>query len=491
MTRIILPIVALLTVLLVSSCDDETETQTIVQRGSAQFEKSELSLSENTETTTITIALNKQAADDGELSVQVSSSNIEKFQFNPGVVDGVIKLPFFKGQSKISFDVTPLDNEIVDGDKTLDFTILSVTGSYDIGVGKTLVTTWVDDESPVQVNFQDQESQGRENSNDAFPVRISFSHITNADGVVRVSIQSADAIYGTHFITFPAASNGIITLAVERGKNEAVFNVFPIDDKLYNEQRSISYTIVGAEGGLEIGGVIHHDLKITDDELGGHGKGYEVVGGGWRYKKRYEYNDDGAISKVYWDQYTPGHTGGIYTYVYNATGKLEKIIRSSVREEIFLREGDRIVKSEEYTNNVLTKYTLYGYDIAGNVAEAAVHYRQPDGRLVLAMLFVYLYHMDHNVYKVLTYSIPAGSEEQVLVATKTFDNYLDVENPFPMVEIVPDQNAQNKLPSSYRVEENGHDITYQLTYQFSNEGKPLSRTATSPSGSETAQYEYY
>jgi hypothetical protein len=156
-----------------------------------------------------------------------------------------------------------------------------------------------------------------------------------------------------------------------------------------------------------------------------------------------------------------------------------------------VREGDRIVKSEEYTNNVLTKYTLYGYDIAGNVAEAAVHYKQPDGTLVLSMLFVYLYHMDHNVYKVLTYTIPAGSEEQVLIATKTFDNYLDVENPFPMVEILPDQKAQNKLPASYRIEENGHDITYQFTYQLSSERKPLSRTATSPSGSETAQYEYY
>ena len=160
---------------------------------------------------------------------------------------------------------------------------------------------------------------------------------------------------------------------MEKGKSSVVFNVFPIDDLLYNEQRSISYTIVGADGGLKKGADLQHDLKITDDELGGYGKGYEVAGGGWRYKRVYEYNDDGAISKVYWDQYTPGHTGGVYTYVYTATGKLEKIIRSSGREEIFVREGDRIVKSEEYTNSVLTKYSVYGYDVAGNVAEAAVH----------------------------------------------------------------------------------------------------------------------
>jgi len=78
-----------------------------------------------------------------------------------------------------------------------------------------------------------------------------------------------------------------------------------------------------------------------------------------------------------------------------------------------------------------------------------------------------------------------------LIGTKTFDRYFDVENQFPMVDILPDQKAQNKLPASYRVEEDGHDIIYELTYQYSNEGKPLSRTATSSSRQEVAYYEYY
>jgi hypothetical protein len=83
-----------------------------------------------------------------------------------------------------------------------------------------------------------------------------------------------------------------------------------------------------------------------------------------------------------------------------------------VREEIFLREGGRIVRSEQHTNGVLTAYTLYGYDQAGNVAEEAIHYKQPDGSLKLATHLVYLYHTDHNVYKVLVYSIPANSDEE-------------------------------------------------------------------------------
>ena len=491
MTRIILPFAALFSVLCVTSCDDEMDKQPVAQRGLVQFEKSELALSENAQETSISITLDGQATGDGELQIQVSSSNVEMFQFEPAVLDGVIELPFLKGQSKISINVTPIDNDVLDGDKTLDLTILSVTPGYDIGTKSSVATVWIDDESPAKVNFGYLESHARENEDAGYPVTISFSHAAKADGIVTISVQSPDAVYGTHFTTMPAATNGIIRIAVERGASEAVFKVFPLDDELYNAERSISYTIASAEGGLEKGGILQHDFKITDDELDGKGKGYEITGGGWRYKKRYEYNQTGAISKIYWDQYTPGHTGGIYTYVYHATGQLEKIVKSSIREEIFLREGERIVKSEEYTNNVLTKYVLYGYDVAGNVAEAAVHYRQPDGTLVLSTLFVYLYYTDHNVYKVLTYSIPKGSDDKVLTGTKTFDNYIDVENPFPMVDILPGHNAQRKLPTSYRVEENDVDITYHFTYQYTNDCKPQSRTATSPSGSETAVYEYY
>ena len=491
MTRIILPLIALFTGFFVVSCDDEEETVVQVVPGTAQFEKSQLSLSENSAKTIITISFNKQAVENGEVSIQVSSSNVEKFQFYPSAVDGVIQLPFAKGQSKVSFEVTSLDNDVLDGDKTLDFVIASVSQGYNIGVTKTLSTVWVDDETPARVNFEDQETEGRENNDDGYPITISFSHAAKADGLVRVAIQSNDAVYGTHFSTEPAVTNGFITLSVAAGKNNVVFKVFPLDDDLHNEQRSISYTIVEVQGGLEKGEYLQHDLKISDDELKGTGKGYDVIAGSWRYKKRYEYNEDGRISKVYWDQYTPGHTGGVYSYVYNASGQLDKIIRSAVREEIYLREGNKITKSEEYTNSVLTKYTLYGYDDAGNVAEAAVHYRQPDGTLKLATIFVYLYHNDHNIYKVLTYTAVEGSEDHDLIGTKTFDHYVDVENPFPMVEVLPDQSAQNKLPASYRIEENGHDITYQFNYQYSEEGKPLSRTATSPSASEIAYYHYY
>lgn len=491
MTRIILPFATLLMSLIVISCDDDNETAPIAQHSTAQFENSALSLSEMSEATKIVIAFSRNAASDGEIQIKVSSTNIEKFQIQPAAVEGTIKVPFLKGQSNVSFDVAPINNDVLDGDKTLEFTIVSVPTGYDIGTTKTLKGIWMDDESPAKVSFGLSTSQAREDISGGYPVLITFSHAAKANGVVKISMQSIDAVYGTHFTTSPAASNGIITLFAVPGNDHLTFNVITSDDELYNDLRSITYTIADVEGGLEKGSRLQHELKITDDELEGTAKGYEINAGAWSYKRRYEYNVNGTISKIYWDKNTPGHTEGVFTYVYDANGQVEKIIHSAVREQIYLREGGRIVRSEQHTNGELTAYTLYGYDPAGNVAEEAIHYKQPDGSLKLATHVIYLYHMDHNVYKVLVYSIPADSDEEVLVSTKTYDFYLDEENPFPMVDILPDRNSQSKLPASYRVEENGHDITYQLTYEFDNAGKPLTRTATSPSGREVASYQYY
>jgi hypothetical protein len=60
-----------------------------------------------------------------------------------------------------------------------------------------------------------------------------------------------------------------------------------------------------------------------------------------------------------------------------------------------------------------------------------------------------------------------------------------------MLEILPNINSQPNLPGSYQVEENGHNILYQFTYVFDENGNPTRRTATSSAGSEVASYEYY
>jgi hypothetical protein len=225
--------------------------------------------------------------------------------------------------------------------------------------------------------------------------------------------------------------------------------------------------------------------------LEGKNKGYTIIAGNWSYKTMYEYNERGLLSQISWEKNTPYHSEGTHVYYYNELDQVTKKVESSMNETIYTWQDGRIIRMEKFNDGILKQYTLYGYDDAGNIGESSIHDLQPDGEFKLTLLFVYLYKLDGNIYKQLTYSPIEGPEEYALLSTRTYDNYLSNENPFSMVEILPNNNTQPNLPGSFRVEENGYNILYQFSYEFDGDGRPTKRIASSSAASEVAYYEYY
>ncbi len=477
--------------LAIISCSDDEITQVTTAPVQARFTQTELILAENEDPLEVVISLTKPAIREGIIVVNVESDDLEKFTTSPAAEGSQIKLSVSAGQSVVKFILTPVNDEQESPDQAIEFTIHSASDGFVIGSEKVLMVSINDDEVPAQVGFMLNQGSARENSSSALDVIIVFSHAVNGAGTIEISTTSVDAIYGTHFVTVPEAINGKITLPVEDGEDHVQFKVIPLNDLQYNGNRNITYSISNVEGYMVKGNQLTHQLTITDDELEGKYKGYTVVAGNWSYKRIYVYNEDGTVSKINWEQNTPYYSGGTYIFHYNEEGQVIKRVESAVDETIFSWQDGKIVKSEKFNNGVLKQFTLYGYDDAGNVGEAAVHDRQPNGELKLSLLFVYLYRTDGNIYKQLTYVPIAGPEEYSLISTRTFDLYLDTASSFSMMEILPNVNSQPNLPGSYRVEENGHDILYQFAYEFDANGKPTRRTATSSAGSEVAYYEYY
>lgn len=456
-----------------------------------QFDESEAVWSENSGSKDISVVLSKASKVNATIVVDVTSQNPDGFTTEPAMTNGKLELPVGVGDSEVSFTVVSTDNQLMDGDKDISFQITSVSSGLTIGVNKTKVAKITDDESPAAVNFMLNLGSTRENNNEGAEVIVTLSHAVPAEGTLTISLASQRAIYGTHYTTEPAAVNNELILPVLTGAESVSFKVLPVDDGLYNGERNLAIKIERAEGAINKGQQLTHDLLITDDELARKVKGYEVVAGAWSYKRNYAYNEDGTLAQIDWEQHTPGLSEGIYQFEYDNAGNVIKETISAVEYKQYLWENNRIVKSETYKNGSLKEFTLYGYDPAGNVGEVAVHYKQEDGSFPLSLLFVYLYHIDGNVYKRLAYSPIEDSEDFNLLSTQTYEHYLNVENPFSMVEILPNMKTQLTLPSSYRVEENGHDITYDFDYEFDDQGRPTLRRATSSTGSEVATYHYF
>jgi hypothetical protein len=401
----------------------------------------------------------------------------------------VIVLPVPKGSAQVSFRIQVVDNQVIDGSKVVNFRLQEASRGLQVGTKDYLQSTWVDDESPSRVAFALERSTLSESAQAGSLVTLTLSHPTPGDGNLKISFSNSNARYGSDFTTVPAAVNNELELPVLAGATQVSFVVDPLNDALFNADRVVTFKIETVSSVMDKGQQILHALTLHDDELAGRAKSYATsAGNGWSSKRQIYYGLDGKIERVTWENALPGQTSGEYRYFYNASGLIEKVVTSPVSYLIYVRENGRIIKSEEYDNDELDRYTLYGYDIAGNIGEVAIYDRQSDGSFEFSLDFVYLYHNDGNLYKKMSYQ-PITGGEPALLSTDIYENYTDRVEPFPM-EIIHGQPIQKTLCLSYRHERPEKTLEYSFSYQFLPDGNLSTRTVTGPS-SETTIYEYY
>ncbi|GJM31529.1 MAG: hypothetical protein DHS20C18_05300 [Saprospiraceae bacterium] len=324
-------------------------------------------------------------------------------------------------------------------------------------------------------------------------ISISFSKKAKKDGLIKVAVNTDTPMA---FHTEPAVSNGLLELPITKGDQSASFTITPVNNQIQDENRTIIFELSSVTEGFIIGTKKSFTLTITDDdnnELPGRAKSYETIGGGWRNKKTYLYDEAGRIDKILWETETPGLRTGTDTYEYGLNGLIERVNTDPDHDEYFIQENGKIVRSERYKNGIKVEYNEFDYDAAGNVGAQAQYFLQPSGEFNHAFTYVNLYYANGNIHKQLIYT-PSGDpeEEDLLIRIKTYDGYSDKLNPFPTFEVIPGINGQPNLPGIFRDQNNGIDYVYHFSYEYRSDGLPIRRTITGNVGSpEVTTYTYY
>lgn len=492
--RLLLAVITLM--IFAAACSEEdvkiNPTPVPVQGSSlVQFKVNQITVLENALANEVEIQFDKPATRDGEIVLEVATQTQGQFTTEPAVDNGKIKIAVAKGQTSAQFIFKPVNNSLLDGNKSVNFTISTVSTGFTIGSNKTLSTTLTDDESPATINFMLNIGSTRENATDGATVNLVLSHPSPGASAVELTIASTNAVYGVDYLTEPAAVNGKVSVSVEAGSDHASFKVLPLNNSIINGERLISYTITGSQGPLTIGSGVDFKLSISDDEMYGLPKSYSIVAGnGWSFKKSYEYDAQGRVSKVTTEQNSIVST---QQYHYDVAGVLTKISESDFSETLFVYDNEgRAIKSEKYKNGALKSYNIYSYDTAGNVGEVAYFNRIPSGDIVLSLVFVYLYYDNGNLYKRMVYNPDQETGELAEVSVETYDNYMEKENPFPVYELIPGKSAQPWLPTTYSYNTGDTDFSYSFTYEFDEAGRMIKRNVLKNGAVvESNRYEYY
>lgn len=258
----------LLLLIVVSSCKKD-DPAPVKQK--ADFAKASDTVVEDAGVATVvTINFGAAVTEASGLTVTIANSTgvayTTDYVTNPNGSSGSITLDIASGASQASFTVTPIDDTEENDAKVITFTLSAATGGLVLGTATTYTFTIADNDVPGAVNFTASSSTVAENAGAAHTINLTLgSALVNA-GSFDVTITSADATYTTHYTTDPDGTSGSFTINLAAAATASSFTVTPVDNGDDEPDKTITFTIANATGGVSLGTSTTHALTIIGDD---------------------------------------------------------------------------------------------------------------------------------------------------------------------------------------------------------------------------------
>jgi hypothetical protein len=206
-------------------------TRYTFQAPEATFVQQNAALTEDSTSYTVNIVLSKPVTSDHQLHITLSGNATygSDFTTQPAASGNVVVLNLAAGSTSAFFNITVLNDAADELLETAVFTLQPGTG---IATGaQPVFTLSIDDNDIPVISFKDRYASAEEGS-DARTVKLKLSSAVASDQTVTLSLYSLhNTVYGTDYVTSPAADNGTVTVMVPAGSNEAQFTITALADR--------------------------------------------------------------------------------------------------------------------------------------------------------------------------------------------------------------------------------------------------------------------
>ena len=256
-------IVALL-VLGLASCEDDDENLNGI--GKVTFPLTNLVEVENaTNALNINIGIDDYNHAGGTIEVAITGGDYGvDYETSQGAGAFVLDIA---AQALVStFSLRPVDDETSEVDTQLTITITNVTGALELGDHTVLNFTIIDNDDPLMalVGFENDTEQINEDQTNSTSILIPFDQATTDGGTITMS-SSGDAVYGTDY-TITGETSGDFVITVPAGATAASFAVQPIDNAVFEANKTVGFSINEVSGGLGIGVTTQTTITIVNDD---------------------------------------------------------------------------------------------------------------------------------------------------------------------------------------------------------------------------------
>lgn len=233
-----------------------------------QFSNSEFPLSENAGETSYELQLSTVTARQESVILTVASATAQygtDFTTLPAAENGKIQLTVEAGKQSVMFKVIPVNNNIRNGIRELQFSI-TAEGSIKPDTRSNAKIILADDDQKASVAFALAHAFTLESQADGYTAQLHITPMSFSDGFVEIGFTSANAVYGSQFVTEPAMMNGKLRVPVMQNQSTISFQIKPVNDAVQAPLRTINFGISSVSEHLEPGMQNQLMFTIADDD---------------------------------------------------------------------------------------------------------------------------------------------------------------------------------------------------------------------------------
>ncbi|HEX4957434.1 MAG TPA: DUF5689 domain-containing protein [Lacibacter sp.] len=234
----------------------------------SQFTGSEFTLSENAGETAYELQLSSITTRQESIILSITSATAQygtDFSTLPAAENGKIQVTVEAGKQTVQFKIIPVNNNIRNGNRELQFTITS-EGSIKPDVRSNAKIILADEDQKASVSFALANASIMESHAEGYVAQLHITPFAFSDGFVEVGFTSANAVYGAQFITEPAMVNGKLRIPVLQNQSTISFQIKPVNDAVQAPLRTINFGISHVSDNLEQSMQNQLAFTIADDD---------------------------------------------------------------------------------------------------------------------------------------------------------------------------------------------------------------------------------
>ncbi|MCF7559009.1 DUF5689 domain-containing protein [Sabulilitoribacter multivorans] len=273
------------------------------------------------ETLSIPLKLDVKAIETGYITIELSgnASYGSDFITEPQAVNNKLRIKLLANTKDTSFVVSRVNNTTTE--KIINLKLSNPTAGFALGAKVTAEIKL--NAQPIVVNkFNFDASTGSisEGNAEGLVVGLNSTNLAANNSNIKVKITTPQGIsYGTHFHTVPAAVLNEITLQLGQNTQNTSFKIIPVNDNLVLGDYIISFELIEATGGLEIG-----ENKVFTASVLENDQNQQVVNTISELKSKFnEHQGDWYLSTDYYIEgviTSNGNTANNSVYIQDASG---------------------------------------------------------------------------------------------------------------------------------------------------------------------------